>query len=135
MMWEEAENRCNVLGGHLFSFKEEKDIKVIKHLHNAIHRHVNPEHYWTGLRFVNDLWSFTDDTNSYYATKTFVNVNEHSSPRSCVLLKNIRNPRPTPETRDCSSRHYFICQKSTNDSAYSMQSLTSKFMNHFLNLH
>ena len=84
MAWGQAGNRCNELGGHLFSFGEEKDIKVIKDLHDASHPHTQLE-YWTGLRFIGDSWSFTDDTDTHYAKTNFRKLEGRPS-RACVLL-------------------------------------------------
>ena len=126
MAWEQAENRCNELGGHLFSFGEEKDIRVIKDLHNASHPHAQLE-YWTGLRFVGDSWSFTDDTDTHYAITNFRKLEGRPS-RACVLLKYIGKSRPSPEPTLCSSSHDFICQINTNDSTFSIRNITSKFL-------
>ena len=49
MAWGQAENRCNELGGHAFSFGEEKDVRVIKDLHDTSHPHAQLE-YCAGLR-------------------------------------------------------------------------------------
>ena len=41
MAWGQAENHCNKYGRHLFSFGEEKDIRVIKDFHDqAILMHI-----------------------------------------------------------------------------------------------
>lgn len=133
--WEQAESRCRMFGGHLFSFKEEKDIRVIKDLHNATHHHARGQ-LWTGLIFSSDSWSFTDDTDTNYAITKFREIEGWASRRTCVVLKNIGDPSPSPEPELCSSLHDFICQINANDdSTFSIRSVTCKFFDIFyLNL-
>ena len=126
MAWEQAENRCNELGGHAFSFGEEKDVRVIKDLHDASHPHAQLE-YCAGLRFIGDSWSFTDDTDTHYAITNFRKLEGRPS-RACVLLKYIEKSRPSPEPTLCSSSHDFICQINRNDSTFSIRNITSKFL-------
>ena len=127
MAWEQAESYCNKYGGHLFSFGEKKDIRVIKDLHDASHLHVDLE-YWTGLKFVGDSWSFTDDTDTHYAITKFRKLEGRLSKGPCVLLRYIGKPRPSPEPTLCSSPHHFICQINTNDPTFSTRSISSKFL-------
>ncbi|CAB4010618.1 Hypothetical predicted protein [Paramuricea clavata] len=121
--WQEAENHCKTLCGHLFSFKEEQDLKdVAQHVLKGVAQHVlkgaiNKLYFWTGLRYVNDSWSFSDGEDTGYAISNLADLqprpggNQSGRSRKCVRLQQNQTPlRPTPMKWMCNTLHCFICQ-------------------------
>jgi hypothetical protein len=112
--WQKAENHCKTLCGHLFSFKEEQDLKdVAQHF---LKGEINMPYYWTGLRYAKDSWSFSDGEDTGYAISNLTDLrpggNQSGRSRKCVRLEQNQTPlRPcTPMKWMCTTLHYFICQ-------------------------
>ena len=118
--WQQAENHCQSLDGHLVSFTKEKDLNdLVLHILN------NVTYYWTGLRYVDNVWSFSDSANTSYAISILAQLRSRMK-ANCLLIKNIETSRPDHKTRPCTANHNFICQFLGNVFTNSMFSCSSK---------
>ncbi len=118
--WQQAENHCQSLDGHLVSFTKEKDLNdLVLHILN------NVTYYWTGLRYVDNVWSFSDNADTSYAISILTQLRSRMK-ENCLLIKNIETSRPDHKTRPCTANHNFICQFLGNGFTSSMFSCSSK---------
>ena len=102
--WQQAENHCQSLDGHLVSFTKEKDLNdLVLHILN------NVTYYWTGLRYVDNVWSFSDNADRRYANSVLTQLRSGLT-ANCLLIKNIGTSRPKHRTRPCTAHDNFICQ-------------------------
>ncbi len=103
--WQQAENHCQSLNGHLVSFTKEKDLTdLVLHVPN------DPTYYWTGLRYVDNVWSFSDNADTQYAN-SYLALPKRSNKEICMhLIKNMGRSRPDLKTQPCTADNNFICQ-------------------------
>jgi hypothetical protein len=123
--WQEAENHCKTLCGHLFSFKEEKDLNDL-----ALHVLNDRCLYWTGLIYVNSSWSFSDGEDNQYAITNFTHLRRKPKRNGeFVLVEKSGTPRPNLSIQLCTTFHNFICQfPGRNDFTSLAGSSSSKYI-------
>ena len=119
--WQQAENHCQSLNGHLVSFTKEKDLTdLVLHVPN------DATYYWTGLRYVDNVWSFSDNADTQYAN-SYLALLTRPNKEICYLIKNIGRFRPGLKTQRCTAHNNFICQFRGNGFTTSMFSCSSKY--------
>ena len=108
--WEQAENHCKRLGGHLFSFTDKKDLNHIAKLLNILNdSHDKPRQYWTGLR-CNDIWCFSDGTNGKNASKLLNVETQRFHPKGKCAYIEREDQAPSLQPQLCTKRADSICQ-------------------------
>ena len=102
------------MGGHLVSFESEEDIKEMNDIAKGFvssDRRMEAMQYWTGLRYTNNDWSFSDRASTEYA-KTKLPGLTNEGRKKCFLFQVATYGRNRPKLwmKSCSSNQNFICQ-------------------------